>query len=97
MRIINFVKSAAENAGSAVISAAAKAKQEINIAELPDLEAMTREELEAYLAALEEELDRLDAREPKSQTSEAHEEWEDDHEELEDLIDEVQDILDEMK
>lgn len=73
----------------------ARREPEINLTELPDLDAMTRGELRAYLSALEEELARLDAREPKSLRSDAHAEWEDAHEELEDLIDEVTDCLDE--
>lgn len=71
-------------------------KPETGLEALPDFDAMTRGELEAYLEALQKELDRLESQEPKSLTSDAHGEWEDDHEELEDLMDEVRDYLDEM-
>ena len=61
------------------------------------LEDMSRQELLAYLAELEEQLQRLDAREPKRMGSEAYEEWADEHEELEDAIDEVRELLDEVE
>ncbi len=61
------------------------------------LEDMTREELENYLAELQEELEKLDAREPRNMNSEAYEQWADEHEELEDVMDEVREVLDEME
>lgn len=102
MHIIDFVNAAAENAEEGkVISITAKIKAgeepEIRVEELPDFESMTRGELEAYRTALEEELDRLDSREPENMNSRAYEDWADAHEELEDLVDEVQDLLDDME
>ena len=61
------------------------------------LEDMSRQELLAYLAELEEQLQQLDAREPKRMGSEAYEAWADEHEELEDAIDEVWEFLDEVE
>ena len=61
------------------------------------LEDMTRQELLNYLAELEEQLQQLDAREPKRMGSEAYEAWADEHEELEDAIDEVREFLDEVE
>lgn len=67
-----------------------------NIASEEELESMDRQQLEAYLENLNDQLAALDGKEPKNQTSEAYEEWADAHEELEDLIDEVLDYLDEL-
>lgn len=61
------------------------------------LEDMSRQELLAYLAELEEQLQELDAREPRSMNSDAYEAWADEHEELEDAIDEVREFLDEVE
>lgn len=61
-----------------------------------DLTAMSREELENLFARLEEDLEELDAREPKSMKSKKFEEWAEEHEELEDLMDEVRELLEEM-
>ena len=61
------------------------------------LEDMNRQELLDYLAELEEQLQQLDAREPKNINSEAYEQWADEHEELEDAIDEVREFLDEVE
>ena len=61
-----------------------------------DIETMSVPELTAYLAALQQELAELDAREPKNKNSEAFESWGDAHEDLEDLLDDVQDRLDEL-
>lgn len=60
------------------------------------LDEMTREELEAYLAQLEQRVAALDDREPKNMNSEAYEAWADEHEMLEDAIDEVREFLDEI-
>lgn len=60
------------------------------------LEDMTREELETYLAQLEDRIAALDAKEPKSMNSEAYEVWADEHEMLEDAADEVREFLDEI-
>ena len=61
------------------------------------LEDMSRQELLGYLAELEEQLQELDAREPKRMGGEAYEAWADEHEELEDAIDEVREFLDEVE
>lgn len=62
-----------------------------------DIYEMTIDQLKAYQLSLLEELDTLDAREPKNMTSERYESWADEHEELEDLLDEIQDLLDEQE
>ena len=62
--------------------------------EEPDLDAMGREELKAYLAQVRDELARLDEEEPQDMDSEEYEVWGDKHEELEDLADEIMDRLD---
>ena len=62
--------------------------------EEPDLDAMGREELKAYLAQVWDELARLDEKEPQDMDSEEYEVWGDKHEELEDLADEIWDRLD---
>ena len=60
-----------------------------------DMYAMNLEQLQAYYAAMQAQLQLLDAEEPDDMTSEAYEEWADEHEELEDLLDEIRDLLDE--
>ena len=62
-----------------------------------DIYEMTLEQLKEYQAELLQELEKLDAKEPKNMNSEAYEEWGDTHEELEDLLDEIQDRLDELE
>ena len=62
--------------------------------EAPDLDAMGRQELKAYLAQVRDELARLDEEEPQDMDSEEYEVWGDKHEELEDLADEIWDRLD---
>lgn len=64
------------------------------MAEEPDIYEMDKEQLQAYLLSLEEELAKLDAREPKNMNSAAYEDWADEHEELEDYMDEVRELLD---
>lgn len=59
------------------------------------LEEMSREQLCAYLAQLQQRLAQLDLREPKAMQGEAYEAWADEHEALEDAIDEVCEFLDE--
>ena len=66
------------------------------MAEEPNIYEMDKQQLQAYLAVLEEELVKLDAREPRSQKSEAYEAWADEHEELEDYMDEVRELLEEL-
>jgi predicted small lipoprotein YifL len=47
--------------------------------------------------AFSEQLEELDAREPKKMGTEAYEAWADEHEELEDAMDEVREFLDEVE
>lgn len=63
--------------------------------EEPDVEGMTKAQLEAYQDELEARIAALDEKEPKNELSEAYEDWADRHEALEDLLDEVLDRLDE--
>ena len=63
----------------------------------PDIEAMNRDELCAYLETLKAKLSKLDEHEPKNMNSEKYDEWADVHEELEDLVDEVLERLDELQ
>ena len=63
------------------------------MAEEPNIYEMDKQQLQAYLAVLEDELVKLDAREPRSQKSEAYEAWADEHEELEDYLDEILDRM----
>ena len=62
----------------------------------PELETLSREELEAYLKTLRDRIEALDWEEPADMNSEAYELWGDRHEELEDLADEVLDLLEEL-
>lgn len=65
--------------------------------EVPDIDEMTIEELEAYREELEEKIARLDAIEPDDEESDEYDDWADQHEDLEDLLDEVEDRLDELQ
>ena len=58
-----------------------------------DIYEMNLQQLQAHYAAMQEELQALDAREPKNMNSEAYEEWADEHEELEDYLDEILDRM----
>ena len=58
-----------------------------------DIYEMDLAQLQAHYAAMQEELQALDAREPKNMNSEAYEEWADEHEELEDYLDEILDRM----
>lgn len=58
-----------------------------------DIYEMNLQQLQAHYAAMQEELQALDAREPKNVNSEAYEEWADEHEELEDYLDEILDRM----
>ena len=64
--------------------------------EIKDIFEMTLPELQAHYASMQEELHRLDAKEPKNMNSEAYEEWADEHEELEDYLDEILDRMEEL-
>lgn len=52
-----------------------------------------KDQLKRQLELLQEELARLDAREPQDEESEEYEAWAEEHEDLEDRID---DVLDEL-
>ena len=58
-----------------------------------DIYEMDLQQLQAHYAAMQKELQVLDAREPKNMNSEAYEEWADEHEELEDYLDEILDRM----
>ena len=58
-----------------------------------DLYEMTLSEVQAHYAAMQEELQALDAKEPRNMNSEAYEAWADEHEELEDYLDEILDRM----
>lgn len=60
-----------------------------------DLEEMDARQLADYRQKILAQIAELDAKEPKSMTSPAYEEWADKHEELEDILDDIQDLLDE--
>jgi len=61
-----------------------------------DIYEMTLQQLQAHYAAMQQELQRLDQKEPRNMNSEAYEEWADEHEELEDYLDEILDRLEEL-
>ena len=63
--------------------------------EMP-LEEMTLPQLQYYLAGLEEVLEDMDSREPRSRHSDAYDRWAEEHEDLEDLMDEIRDRMDEL-
>ena len=58
-----------------------------------DIYEMNLQQLQAHYAAMQEELQALDAKEPKNMNSEAYEEWADEHEELEDYLDAILDRM----
>ena len=58
-----------------------------------DIYEMTLPQLQEHYAAMQQQLQILDAKEPKNMNSEAYEEWADEHEELEDYLDEILDRL----
>ena len=61
--------------------------------EIQDIYEMDLPQLQAHYAAMQEELQALDAKEPKNMNSDAYEEWADEHEELEDYLDEILDRM----
>ena len=63
----------------------------------PDIDEMTVEELEAYQAMLQEQLDELEEQEPEDEESDEYEEWSDKYEELESLLDDIADKLEELE
>lgn len=64
--------------------------------EEPELEGLSRAELEEYLRQVRERIAQLDEEEPADMNSEAYETWGDAHEDLEDLADEIVDRLEEL-
>ena len=58
--------------------------------------AMTLSQLQAHYAAMQQERQALDAREPENMHSDAYEAWADEHEELEDYLDEILDHMEEL-
>ena len=63
----------------------------------PDLDLMDKEALLAYLEQLRNQIEELNAAEPKNMASEEYEEWGDLHEELEDIVDDILDRLEDME
>lgn len=61
-----------------------------------DIYKMNLEQLQDHYAAMQEERQALDAKEPKNMNSEAYEEWADEHEELEDYLDEILDRIEQL-
>lgn len=61
-----------------------------------DIYEMTLSELQEHYRQMQEELQALDAKEPKNMNSELYEEWADEHEELEDYLDEILDRMEEL-
>ena len=61
----------------------------------PDVDAMDRPALEAYLAEICRRIAALDEREPEDMSSEAYDEWSEEHEQLEDLADDILDRIEE--
>lgn len=64
--------------------------------ESEDIYEMNLQQLQDHYAAMQKELQTLDAKEPRNMNSEAYEEWADEHEELEDYLDEILDRLEEL-
>lgn len=65
--------------------------------EEPELEGLSREQLEEYLRQVRSQIAQLDEEEPADMNSEEYETWGDAHEELEDLADEIMDRLEELE
>ena len=61
-----------------------------------DIYEMTLQQLQAHYAAMQKELQALDAKEPRNMNSDAYEDWADEHEELEDYLDEILDRMEEL-
>ena len=59
----------------------------------PDVDAMDRPALEAYLAEIRRRIAALDEREPEDMSS--YDEWSEEHEQLEDIADDILDRLEE--
>ena len=63
---------------------------------LPDIDTLSKEELEQLLGLLDNLMDDLESEEPDEDT-EAHEEWVESIDEVTDLMDEVQSRIEEME
>lgn len=61
----------------------------------PDVDAMDRTALEAYLAEIRRRIAALDECESEDMSSEAYDEWSEEHEQLEDIADDILDRLEE--
>lgn len=61
----------------------------------PDVDAMDKPALEAYLAEIRRRIAALDESEPEDMSSEAYDEWSEEHEQLEDIADDILDRLEE--
>ena len=63
---------------------------------LPDIDTLSKEELEQLLGLLDNLMDDLESEEPDEDT-EAHEEWEESMDEVTDLMDEVQSRIEDLE
>lgn len=70
--------------------------QEITIREVPDIEAMSLEELQDYYEELQSALGDIEDEEPDGEDSQKYSEWEDRYSEMEELLEEVGERLEEM-
>lgn len=61
-----------------------------------DIDTMTLSQLQAHYAAMQQELQALNDREPENMQSDLYEQWADEHEELEDYLDEILDRMEEL-
>ena len=71
-------------------------EQQFSVEEVPDIEAMTLEELQNYYEDLQSAHDDLEDEEPKDEDSKEYEKWENELSDLEDLMDEVSERLEEL-
>ena len=69
----------------------------ISLQEVPEIEAMSHNELQNYYEELQSRQEELTDEEPDDEESEDHKEWEDNCDQLEGLIDEVEERLEKME
>ena len=67
---------------------------EFDLTNLPDLSALSPDELRSLHSRLEAFYNEVEAQEPDDEDSEEYESWLDDLEEIEDLMDEIGEKLD---
>ena len=81
-----------------VITFDAKAPKgmEITVEEVPDIEAMSLDELQNYYEELHSALDELSDEEPEDEDSEEYDKWENQYSDLEDLLEEISERLEEL-